>query len=124
MAETRPEFVLRFQNRGLFYALYGLAVLATLWMALVLFGESENWGDDPGRWAGLPSFYWALVASLFLALFIIYSLAVLVIRERPGRVYRIQGADEVEPASTPSFLQPAASEPASAPSESTPPGQP
>lgn len=121
MAGARPEFVFKFERRGLFYTLFALAVLSTVWVALVLFGESQDWGDDPGRWSGVPTVYWAILAVLLLALFIVYSLAVLVIRERPGRVYHLPDSNEPAPATTPSFLQPASETPAP---DSPPPGQP
>lgn len=116
--------MLRFERRALFYVLYVLAVLGTLWVGLVLFGESQDWGEDPGRWAGLPTFYWSLLAILLLGIFIIYALAVLVIRERPGRVYRIEGTNEPEPTSTPSFLQPAPEAAPTGETQAPPPGQP
>ena len=105
MADPRPEFVLPQNRRGLFYFLLVASLLFAAWFFVVLLGENQAWGDDPGRWAFLPTFVWGLMGVVPFILLIAYSLALLTIKEREGQVYRLETA-EGAPAATPSFLQP------------------
>lgn len=115
MTDPRPQFVVGARRKRLLWFLFVLAVLAALWLGFVLYGETQGFGDDPGRWAYLPTFVWAFLAAGFSVLLLVYALALLTIRERPSQVYRLH-EDVESPAAegpqTPSFLQPPESGPA------------
>jgi hypothetical protein len=114
VSDPKTEFVYSFDRRGLFYSLFVLCILYAAWFLIVLWGEDQGFGNDPGRWALMPSFAWALLGLALFLLFIAYALAHLVIRERPGQVYRLEGVPEPEVAApaAPSFLQPQDQSPA------------
>jgi hypothetical protein len=105
VTDPRPEFVYRFEKRGLFHFLFVLCALMFVWFLVVLFGETQGWGDDPGSWALIPTIGWAFIGLALFALFVAMALAQLVIRERPGQIYRLEGVGGA-PISAPSFLQP------------------
>ena len=119
MTDPKPQYVIRLERRRLLWSLFVLAVLATVWVGIVIYGESENFGTDPGRWALLPTFFWAIIAAALNILVLVYGLALLTIRERPGQLYRLEDEYATVPEgaapAAPSFLQP--QEPAQADSE-------
>ncbi|MBI2077244.1 MAG: hypothetical protein HYT80_02565 [Euryarchaeota archaeon] len=121
MADPRPQFVFQQDRRGLLYTLLTVSVLYAAWFFVVLLGENQGWSEDPGRWAVLPTFVWALIGIVPFVLLIAYCLALLTIREREPQIYRLEGV-EAAPVTTPGFLQPAEPEPTpSAPTEEAAP---
>lgn len=121
MSDPKPEFVVRLERRGLLYTLLVLSVLYAVWFLVVVYGERQGFGDDPGRWALLPTFAWAFIGLGLFAALIAYCLALLTVRELPGRAYQIEDApaDWGTSPPTPSFLQPE-SEPEPRASDETP----
>lgn len=117
MSDPKPEFVVRLEGRGLLYVLLVLSGLYAAWFLVVLYGEREGFGDDPGRWALLPTFAWAFIGMGLFAALIAYCLALLTVRELPGRSYQVEGdvANLGSAPPTPSFLKP---QPESEPSTS------
>ena len=111
MADPRPQFVFQNNRSGLLYFLVTLSVLFVAWFVVVLVGENQGWTDDPGRWALVPTFVWALIGMVPFILLIAYCLALLTIREREPQIYRVEGTEAASVAA-PSFLQPAEPEPA------------
>ena len=126
MTDPKPQYVIRLERRRLLWSLFVLALLATIWVAVVLYGESQNFGTDPGRWALLPTFFWAIIAAALNILVLVYGLALLTIRERPGQLYRLEDEYATVPEgaapAAPSFLQP--QEPAPVDAEPQPEGNP
>jgi hypothetical protein len=109
VSDPHPQYVIRLEHRRLLWFLFVLTLGATGWFAFVLYGESQDFGDDPGRWAFLPSFFWALIAASISVILVVYAIALLVIRERPGQLYRLEDEYATVPEGTPtapSFLQP------------------
>lgn len=105
MTDPRPEFVYRFEKRGLFHGLFLLCCILFVWVLVVLYGESQGWGSDPGSWTGIPTIAWGILGFVVFAGFIGLALAQLVIRERPRQIYRLEGGAD-EGVHTPGFLQP------------------
>jgi hypothetical protein len=109
VTDPKPQYVIRLERRRLLWLLFILSFLATVWFAVVLYGESANFGDDPGQWAVLPTFIWGLITAALAACLLVYGIALLTIRERPAQLYRLEDEFATAPdggPSTPSFLQP------------------
>lgn len=110
MTDPKPQYVIRLERRRLLWFLFILALGSTIWFGVVLYGEYQDFGTDPGRWAYLPTFFWALLAATFNVLVLVYGIALLTIRERPGQLYRLEDEYATVPEgaapAAPSFLQP------------------
>ena len=110
MTDPKPQYVIRLERRRLLWLLFVLCVLSVGWFIVVLYGEGQDFGTDPGRWAFLPTFFWALIAAAFCVMLLAYGLALLTIRERPGQLYRLEDEYATVPEgaapAAPSFLQP------------------
>ncbi len=110
MTDPKPQYVIRLERRRLLWLLGFLAIASTIWVGVVLYGEAQDFGTDPGQWALLPTFFWALIAAACNVLVLVYGLALLTIRERPGQLYRLEDEYATVPEgaapAAPSFLQP------------------
>jgi len=127
VTDPKPQYVIRLERRRLFWLLFVLALVSTIWVGVVLYGENQDFGTDPGRWALLPTFFWALIAAALDVILLVYGLALLTIRERPGQLYRLEDEYATVPEgavapTAPSFLQP--QEPTPAEPETQPEGTP
>ena len=127
MTDPHPQYVIRLEHRRLLWFLFVLALIATGWFGFVMYGETQDYGDDPGRWAFLPTFFWALIAASLSVILLVYAVSLLVIRERPGQLYRLEDEYATVPEGSPaapSFLQPHEQAPVDAQVEPQPqPGQ-
>lgn len=87
MTSDRPYFVFRHRRRAWAILLFIVACLAAAWFTYVLYGEQQAFSDDPGRWAYMPTFTWALGGFILFALVSVYFLLLLVRKEVPAQTY-------------------------------------
>lgn len=93
---TEPVYLIAFRNR-IWFRLLGILVLVYgIWFTVVLVGEQLAWSDDPGAWAGLPTWTWGWIGVGLFTIAVVYFIGLLVRKEVPAQTYIIKDSPGME----------------------------